>query len=233
MLSLLGLGFLIGMRHALEADHAAAVATLATKSQTVAATVKQGLIWGLGHTITLLLFGSIVLLLETVVPERLAHWLELAVGVMLLGLGLDVLRKMTKERIHFHAHQHSNQPPHFHAHSHVKGADHKDANHDHAHSKAFPYRALFIGFMHGMAGSAALILLTLQQAVSPLLGILYIIIFGLGSMAGMAVLSIIIAIPLRFSAQSATWLHNGLQGCVGSMTVILGAFVIYSTGLLF
>jgi high-affinity nickel permease len=76
MSSLLGLGFLVGMRHGIEVDHAAAVATLATKNHSVANTLKQGLTWGLGHTITLLLFGSMVCLLESAVPERLVNWLE-------------------------------------------------------------------------------------------------------------------------------------------------------------
>ena len=105
MVSLLGLGFLVGMRHAVEADHAAAVATLATQNHSVANTLKQGLTWGLGHTITLLLFGSMVFLLEAAVPERLANWLELAVGVILVGLGGDVLRKITMGRFHAHVHQ--------------------------------------------------------------------------------------------------------------------------------
>lgn len=230
MFVMLEIGFLIGMRHALEADHAAAVAALATRSQSVGATIKQGLTWGLGHTITLLLFGSMVFLMEAVVPERLANGLELAVGIMLLGLGLDVLHKMTKTRVHFHVHQHSNQVPHFHAHSHRREADHNDVDHEHAHSKKFPYRALFVGFMHGMAGSAALILLTLQETISPFHGIMYIAVFGLGSMVGMAALSIVIAIPLRYSPCFTSWLHNGLQGFIGTATIILGVMVIYTTG---
>jgi len=88
---------------------------------------------------------------------------------MLLGLGFDVLRKIAKERFHFHVHQHANHAPHFHAHAHKNGFDHKDSTHQHVHLKGFSYRALFVGFMHVMAGSAALILLRLQQSsVSPL-----------------------------------------------------------------
>ena len=230
MLSLLGLGFLIGIRHALEADHAAAVATLATRSQSVAHTVKQGLTWGLGHSLTLLLFGSIVFLLEIAVPERLAHWLELGVGIMLLGLGLDVIWKLFKGRVHFHVHEHPHHGRHFHAHSHAGEPERQAFNHEHTHRQTFPYRAMFIGFMHGMAGSAALILLTLQQSISPLMGLLYIVIFGLGSMAGMALLSVVIAIPLRYSARTVTWFHHGLQGCIGMATIALGLWVIHSSG---
>lgn len=230
MFSLLGLGFLIGMRHAMEADHAAAVATLATKSQSMANTVKQGLTWGLGHPITLLFFGSMVLLLEAAVPERLADWLELAVGVMLVGLGGDVLRNIIQGRIHVHVHQHPHQSPHIHAHSHQGESDHRTTDHHHTHSPAFPYRALSVGLMHGMAGSAALILLTLQQAVPPLQGIIYITTFGLGSILGMATLSIVIAIPLRYSSCSISWLHNGLQGSISAVTIAIGPMLIYTTG---
>lgn len=230
MVSVLGLGFLVGMRHAIEADHAAAVATLATENHSVANTLKQGLTWGLGHTITLLLFGSMVFLLEAAVPEQLATWLELAVGVMLVGLGSDVLRKIIQGRIHIHVHQHPHQPPHVHSHSHRGEINHQTMDHHHSHSTAFPYRALFVGLMHGMAGSAALILLTLQQTVSPLQGIIYIATFGLGSMLGMATLSMVIAIPLRYSSRSISWLHNGLQVSIGAITIVLGLMLIYMTG---
>ena len=232
MLTLLGFGFLVGMRHAFEADHAAAVATLATKSQSITHTIQQGMVWGIGHTLTLALFSSLIFFLEGVVPEHFAQGLEFLVGCMLVGLGIDVLRKIIKERIHFHIHQHQNQGPHFHAHSHKGEAVHTPSTHHHVHPQGFPYRALMVGFMHGMAGSAALIILTLQTTLSPLTGLIYIAVFGLGSIAGMAVLSCVIAIPLHYSARSFTWLHNGLQGCVGVITIILGATMLFQTGAL-
>jgi hypothetical protein len=230
MLTLLGFGFLVGMRHAFEADHAAALATLATKSQSISHTIKQGVVWGFGHTLTLLLFSSLVFLLGSVVPEHFVQGLEFLVGCMLVGLGIDVLRKFIKERIHFHVHQHSDQAPHFHAHSHKGESVHTSSTHDHAHPQGFPYRALFVGLMHGMAGSAALILLTLQTTLSPVTGLIYIVVFGLGSIAGMATLSLVIALPLQYTTPSLTWLHNGLQGCIGIITVTLGVTIIYSTG---
>ncbi len=230
MLMLLGIGFLVGMRHALEADHVAAVATLATNSRSVSHSVRQGMVWGVGHTLTLLLFSSLVLLGGSIIPERLAQWLELLVGCMLVGLGIDVFRKLIKERIHFHVHQHADQAPHFHAHSHEGESLHTPSRHDHNHPQGFPYRALFVGLMHGMAGSAALIVLTLQTQLSPLTSLLYVVLFGLGSIAGMAALSLAIALPFRYASPSLTWFHNGLQGCIGTMTIILGASIIYSTG---
>lgn len=230
MLSILGLGFLMGMRHACEADHAAAVASLATRSGSIAQTVKQGMVWGLGHTLTLLIFSSLVLMLGSIIPERYAQGLELMVGVMLVGLGIDVFRRMRKNRIHFHVHQHPDVPPHFHAHGHTEPAHPDNSSHDHAHG--FPYRALLIGLMHGMAGSAALILLTLNTTLSASQAIIYILLFGVGSTIGMGLLSLIMAIPFWYSARSLTWLHNGLQACVGVMTTILGVLMALSSGLL-
>lgn len=228
MLSILGLGFSMGMRHACEADHAAAVASLATRSGSIAQTVKQGMVWGLGHTLTLLIFSSLVLMLGSIIPERFAQGLELMVGVMLGGLGIDVFRRMRKNRIHFHIHQHPDLPPHFHAHGHTEPAHPYHTSHDHAHG--FPYRALLVGLMYGMAGSAALILLTLNTTLSASQAIIYILLFGVGSTIGMGLLSLIMAIPFWYSARSLTWLHNGLQACVGVMTTILGVLMALSSG---
>ncbi|MEO8324318.1 MAG: urease accessory protein [Nitrospirota bacterium] len=168
----------------------------------MANTLKQGLTWGLRHTITLLLFGSMVFLLKAAVPERLANWLELAVGVMLVGLGSDMLRKIIQGRIHVHVHQHPHQPPHVHAHFHREEINHPRTKHHHSHSTTFPYRALFVRLMHGMAGSAPLILLTLHQTVSPLQGTISIATFGVKSMVGRATISMVITIPLRYSSRS-------------------------------
>lgn len=231
MLTLLGLGFALGMRHALEADHAAAVASLALRSRSLSHTIRQGLAWGIGHTLTLLLFSSVVLILGLVIPEQFAEALECAVGVMLIGLGFDVLRRMWKERIHFHIHQHPDEPPHFHAHAHHTRESHAaPMAHRHVHPSGFPYRALLVGLMHGMAGSAALIVLTLQTVISPADAISYILMFGLGSTLGMGLFSLVMAIPLWYSPHSLTWLHQGFQTCVGILTALLGFFVIYQHG---
>ena len=230
-ISLLSLGFLLGMRHALEADHMAAVASLATRSTSVSDTVRQGAVWGMGHTLTLFVFGSMVLLMDSMIPQRLAQGLEFAVGVMLVLLGIDVLRRVIHERVHFHVHRHDNDSCHFHAHSHA-GEEGHPAIHRHLHPTrtAFPLRALFVGVMHGMAGSAALILLTLQTVDSPWTGMFYIALFGFGSIAGMAALSAVIAVPLRYSASGLTRLHHGLQIVIGSVTLVVGSMMVYEIG---
>ena len=229
--SLLLLGFVIGMRHAVEADHVAAVSSLATRAGSVKETIRQGTAWGIGHTVTLFLIGSFVLLVDTLVPARVAAALELLVGLMLVGLGADVIRRLVRERVHFHLHRHGDGTTHFHAHSHAGETRHDQARHEHHHHGRLPIRALLVGLMHGMAGSAALILLTLQTVSSPWTGLLYIALFGLGSTLGMAVLSAVIAVPLRYSARGVTWLHSGLQATVGIATIAIGARLIYLNGL--
>lgn len=229
MLNLLLLGLFLGLRHALEADHVAAVASLSNSKQSLSASIKQGAAWGIGHTITLFIFGSIVIFMDTVIPDSLARKLELAVGVMLILLGADVLRRMIRSKVHFHSHLHADGNTHFHAHSHAgqQLSQHQNLNHKHQHSKAFPLRALLIGLMHGMAGSAAVILLTFDAGTSPLQGMLYILLFGIGSMLGMALLSLVISLPLRMFAKQLTWVHNGFQLLVGCLTIGLGIFILF------
>lgn len=230
---LLLLGFLIGMRHALEADHVAAVASLATKTTSVKSAIKQGAVWGLGHTITLFLFSTIVILTDSIIPEDFASGLEFVVGIMLVFLGSDVIRRLIRDKIHFHSHQHDNEITHFHAHKHTNKQKHADSAHNHEHASGFPIRALYVGLMHGMAGSAALIILTLQSVNSVTTGLFYILMFGIGSIIGMAALSVIIAIPLRHSAKGLTWLNNGLQAVIGIATIALGSTLIYDIGIPF
>ena len=226
MSSILLLGLLLGMRHALEGDHVAAVASLASRRPSLRHAVIQGAVWGLGHTVTLFLACSAVLFLDRLIPERVAQALEAAVGLMLIALGVDVLRRLRRDRVHFHVHRHADGAAHLHAHSHRGETHHHDPRHHrHEHPDGFPLRALGVGMMHGLAGSAALILLTLESATSPAIGLLYVALFGLGSIAGMALLSAAIAVPLQWSARGATWLHNGLQGAVGVVTITIGALL--------
>jgi len=230
--SILALGFLLGLRHATDADHVAAVATLATRSPSLAHTIAQGVAWGTGHTLTLMLFGGAVLVLGAVVPEQAARALELAVGVMLVLLGADALYRLRRERIHFHTHRHADGVGHFHAHSHRgEGGPHDAARHEHRHPQGFPGRALIVGMMHGMAGSAALVLLSLEALRSPTWGLVYIAIFGLGSILGMAVLSVAIAVPLRLTSHRLGRAYHGLSAAVGLATVALGCWIVLRTGL--
>ena len=227
MFGILGLGFLLGMQHALEADHIAAVSSLAARRSNVGDIVKHGLTWGLGHTLTLFVFAGAAILLGHAIPEHVARPLETAVGVMLVGLGAHVLWRLWRDRVHFHQHGHDDGSRHIHLHSHAKDtAPHR--HNAHAHQHGFRWRSLFVGLMHGMAGSAALLVLAVSQVANPVYGIFYVLLFGVGSMLGMAALSSVIAVPLAVSARWLTWANRGLQGAVGIVTISIGAGTIYS-----
>lgn len=188
--------------------------------------------WGTGHTLTLMLFGGAVLVLGLALPARAAQALELAVGVMLVVLGADVLYRLWRKRVHFHAHRHADGVAHFHAHSHQdEGAPHDPARHEHRHPRGFPGRALLVGMVHGMAGSAALILLSLEALRSPAWGLVYIAIFGLGSILGMAALSVAIAVPLRLTSRHLIRAYDGLSAAVGLATLVLGCYIVYRIGI--
>lgn len=225
MTGLLALGFLVGMRHALEADHLAAVATLVTRSRGVAAALAHGIAWGLGHTVTLFAVGALVILLDVALTERVAHGFEAAVGVMLVALGVDVIRRVRRGRLRARARHR------------VDGASEEpardaEAGHDRsADGRArLPVRAMLIGLMHGLAGSAALILVTAGSAPTAAAGLGYMGLFGLGSMVGMALVSAAIAVPLHRYARPLTWMHDGLHGAVGAVSVGLGVMVLVGSG---
>ena len=228
MFGILGLGFLLGMQHALEADHIAAVSSIAARRTQIGDIVRHGLTWGLGHTLTLFVFAGAALLLGHAIPEQVARPLETAVGIMLVGLGAHVLWRLWRDRVHFHTHGHGDGTVHVHAHSHAgETVAHISASHAHAHG--FRWRTLLVGLMHGMAGSAALLVLTMSQASSPAVGLGYVALFGIGSMVGMGALSTVIAVPLAVSARWLTWANRGLQGAVGIVTIAIGLTTIYET----
>jgi ABC-type nickel/cobalt efflux system permease component RcnA len=230
MLGIIGLGFLLGMQHALEVDHVAAVSSIAARRSNVADIVKHGLTWGLGHTVTLFVFAGAALALGRAIPDNLASPIETAVGVMLVGLGGHVLWRLWRDRVHFHKHRHEDGTVHLHVHSHAgETVAHARAPHSHAHG--FRWRTLFVGLMHGMAGSAALLVLTVAQAPSVAIGLGYVALFGIGSMIGMGALSTVIAVPLALSARWLTWANQGLQGAVGLITMAIGFRTIVETAL--
>ena len=219
--SLLVVGFLLGVRHALDPDHLASVATISTSSRTLLDGLKQGGAWGMGHTVTLLLFGGAALVLGLAVPEGLALFLEFAVGLMLVLLGADVLRRIMQERIHVHRHEHDDGASHLHVHLHPQ-VD----RHEHSHSPLIPLRALMVGLMHGLAGSAALLLLTVASAPSIISGIVYILVFGFGSILGMALLSIVIALPLRLSSNRFERTQKNFRLGIGIVTIFIGLSIV-------
>lgn len=219
-LSLLFVGLLLGLRHALEADHVAAVASLATRNASWREAVRVAAAWGLGHAGTLFVFGAVLVLLGAQLPEGVAIALEAAVGVMLVVLGVDVLRRIRRRRIHFHVHAHGAADRHVHLHSHEHGH-----GHDHPHPHRSSLRALIVGCVHGLAGTAGLVLLAVPAMSSGAQALGYLAVFGAGTIAGMIGFSLAIAVPLRFTARRLRRTTMAIELLLGATNVGLGLWI--------
>ncbi len=226
MITVLALGLLFGIRHAVDADHLAAVATLAVRSRSGSELVRVGIAWGLGHAATLFTVGAVVLIAGVGLGERFAHLIEIAVGIMLIGLGADVVRSAVVNRVHIHRHRHGDHTEHVHIHAHPGGGDHDRSDHRHAHDRALPRRAAIVGLVHGLAGSAALVLVALGTAGTLAVGLAYLAVFGLGSSLGMAALSCAVAVPLRSFGGIRPRTLTRLGVAAGLVSVTVGALVI-------
>ena len=227
MSTILLLGLLMGMQHALEADHVAAVSSIVCRDRSARRILRHGAVWGLGHSVTLIAVAGLVLATGLAMGDAVAAWLEGAVGAMLILLGLHVLYRLIRDRVHFHTHRHDSGTVHLHAHSHAgQSAPRHGFGHEHEHPRGLPVRTLLVGMMHGLAGSAVLVVLTASTGGDPLTGLLYVLLFGAGSIAGMAALSALIAIPLAWTARTLTTANRLLQGAVGVATVGLGVVVM-------
>jgi hypothetical protein len=211
--SLVALGFVLGLRHATEADHLAAIATIVTQRRSLLSSLLVGASWGVGHTLALLLAGVGVLLLRYQMTDRMAHALELCVGMMLVFLGANVLRTL--------AHRGAS-----HSHDHAAVASH-------SHAEAWlVVRPLLVGMVHGLAGSAPLLLLTLAVVSSPLAAFLYIAVFGVGSIMGMAIMSVLLSVPAHFTMEHFAPANLAVRGLSGLFSVGLGLFIMYENGVL-
>jgi len=230
MVSFLILGFLIGMSHALEADHLAAVGALATsKHSSSRKLVFLGASWGMGHTTTLLLLSSLVLFFGYVLSARLAAGMEFIVGTMLVLLGVHVIWKMRRAKLHFHIHQHGDGNQHLHAHSHA-GASVEHLKDPHKHKHGFSLRAYLVGLAHGAAGSAGLIALTAAATRDVATGLTYVLVFGIGSIFGMALLTYAVSWPMRLSEQTAGRFFTIVQGAIATFAIYIGTSVMIENG---
>lgn len=225
--AILGFGFLIGLKHATEADHLAAVSTIVSERKSLWSSALIGGIWGVGHTISLFIAGIFVLLLNFQISERTERILEFCVGIMLTFLGLNVLRKLLKGgKLHFHAHEHG---AHEHVHPHIHGLGQADEGGTH-HGLKFSPRALMIGMIHGLAGSAALMIAVIPLIESKTIGLLYIIIFGAGSVGGMMLMSLLVGLPFHFTALRFNRFNYVLQSVAGLFSLAWGLYIIYEKG---
>lgn len=219
ILSVLSVGFALGLQHAIEADHLAAVSTIVSEKKSLLTASLVGGLWGLGHTISLFMVGAIVIFLKVQISESVESKLEAIVGGMLILLGLNALRKLSMAKeIHVHAHDHGERE-HLHLHSH---GDKAEASHH-----RFSPRSVVIGMVHGLAGSAALMLLILPTIPSPAVALLYILIFGVGSIGGMMAMSLLIGLPFHFTANRFDFLNKGIRLCAGLFSFGLGIYIVY------
>jgi high-affinity nickel permease len=218
--SILVFGFLLGLKHATEADHLAAVSTIVSEKKNLFASSIVGGLWGIGHTISLLVVGLVVIFLKLQISEQLEARLEAGVGVMLVLLGLNALRNLyLTKNAHVHTHEHEGHA-HLHTHSHDKKPNEK------WHHNLSP-RSVIIGMIHGLAGSAALMLLIVPNIKSPFVAVLYILIFGAGSIGGMMLMSFIFGLPFHFTATNLVSFNKVIRFAAAVFSFGLGLSIIY------
>jgi high-affinity nickel permease len=220
-MTMLGLGFLLGMRHALDADHVAAVSTMLAQRPDLRRSGFIGLCWGCGHTAVLLAVGLAVLTLKITIPDAVAQAFESVVGVMLVALGLALAVTLYREQWHLHAHEHDGAR-HVHLHSHRLGEDH---THRHAWRDSLP--PLMVGMVHGLAGSAALMLVVLSAVHTFWEGIAYILLFGIGSILGMVVLGMLISLPFFFSVSLGRYAQVAVRGLASVGSIGFGIAILF------
>lgn len=225
----MGLGFAVGIQHAFEPDHIAAVSTQVLKSKIAQKSVKHlfkesitkssllGAIWGAGHTTTLVMMGLLVYALAITVRDSIFLGLEFVVGMMLVLLGITTI--FNKKIEHKHPHQHKDGTIHFDEH------DHADSEHRHKH------KSYVIGLVHGLAGSGSLVVLTAATLdnVGMVLG--FIAIFGVGSMIGMVLIGSMMGVPLAFGNRIML-IQKIFRYVAGTFSLIIGFNIMYQIGII-
>jgi sulfite exporter TauE/SafE len=228
---LLVLGFGLGLKHATEPDHLAAVSTIVSDRKNVWSSSIIGALWGVGHTLSLLLAGILVIWLRFEISEWTSNLLEFCVALMLIGLGIDALRKLYRGgQLHWHIHEHGGLK-HAHPHIHDKAAVHNKAEQTKTHhGLKLGRRPLIIGMVHGLAGSGALMLLILSTVTSRTLGITYILVFGIGSIGGMMAMSMLVGLPFHLTTNRFARLDQFLRFAAAAFSLGFGCFLAYEIG---
>jgi ABC-type nickel/cobalt efflux system permease component RcnA len=264
--SLLLFGFLLGVRHATDADHVVAVTTIVSRQRALGGSALIGAVWGAGHTLTLLAVGGAIILFGVVVPPRLGLAMEFAVGLMLVALGVltltgvgRVIREVTvphaagvlADGSHPHRHRSFGAQVHDghayacagHAHSHPRrhgGEDHGPrgnqaplARPDRSLGRAALdrwLRPLLVGLVHGLAGSAAVTFLVLTLVPEPAWAVAYLLVFGAGTVAGMTLITVVLAAPFAFTSARLPHFNWGLRVASGLLSFAFGLFLVYEIG---
>jgi hypothetical protein len=259
LLSLLAVGFFLGMRHATDADHVVAIATIVTRERSLKSAATIGALWGVGHMVTVSAVGCAIILFGVVIPPRIGLAMEFAVGIMLVVLGLFTLAAVAKQAREalalqlLHDHQkggpaHANGHVHTHVHgdyvhAHAHGHGHQGhGHHEHANPQAWldrhfarlglyqTVRPVVIGVVHGLAGSAAVALLVLTAIRDPLWGLVYLLVFGIGTICGMMVITAVIAAPFALGAARLPAISTAVRACAGVLSLGFGMFLMYHIG---
>jgi hypothetical protein len=252
-LAILIVGFVLGMRHATDPDHVIAVSTIVSRERSIPKAALIGILWGCGHTITIVAVGAAIIVFGLAIPTRVGLTMEFSVGLMLILLGvLNLTGAMNwigqkfspahpkVEGEHAHLHEH-NSHLHLHWHSHGAGGEHHAASLTPPARLRVPFarlgvfhtlRPLFVGIVHGLAGSAAVALLVLSTIRDPLWAILYLLIFGVGTIAGMMLITTAIALPFSLAGYQFAWLNKGLITASGVVSLGFGLFICYHIGMI-
>jgi ABC-type nickel/cobalt efflux system permease component RcnA len=227
LIGLLGLGLILGLRHALDPDHIAAVTTIVSESRSFRRSSLIGTFWGLGHTMSLLIAGVLVIALKVQISDRVTLWMEFAVALMLILLGLKAMLKPLRGwRIHVHQHAHGGSS-HHHLHLHHPSEQY---THQHRHLMRAGARPFLVGMVHGLAGSAALMILVLATIPSAVAGLIYVGVFGFGSVGGMLIMSSLISLPFVFAKKYFKVLGEVMQLTVGLSSVAFGLIMAWQIG---
>ena len=229
----LGLGFLLGLKHATDADHVVAVSTIVSEYRNAWRGIWIGASWGLGHTTPLLIVGTGILLLKGAVADQyegFAPILEFGVGIMLVLLGLQVFWKLRRGNLHMHEHM-KEEKPHVHIHSHDPEEEIVEKTAHHFFNPGKPFfrlKSYLVGTVHGLAGSAAVMLAVLAtDAVSSFwIGVWYILLFGFGTILSMGVLTLLIGIPFAVSGQFQR-INTAIAGVAATLSIALGGLLMY------
>jgi len=237
LLAVLSLGFFLGMRHATDADHVVAVSTIVSREKRIGSAAIIGGMWGLGHTVTILFVGAGIILFTLVIPPRLGLSMEFSVGLMLILLGSVNLRGFKKQMDEASepkaeagamVHDGNGSLPHAHGAA-DSSVDFMDARF--GRWKFYQLaRPLVVGLVHGMAGSAAVALLVLATLHNTHWAVAYLVIFGVGTIAGMMVITIAMASALRYAGSRSAWINRRLALATGFVSVAFGMFIVYQMG---
>jgi high-affinity nickel-transport protein len=236
--AVLGLGLMFGLKHATEVDHIVAVSTIVSEHRNLFRAALVGGIWGMGHTVSLIAVGVVVLVLRIAVPGYVSSWLEFGVALMIIGLGVIALVRALRRRPDTHLHRHTHDGlahKHLHFHEGAKehsGIDNREQSGKHSHAVSrVGFKPLLVGAMHGLAGSGALTVLVLTQIPSVTLGLFYLAVFGIGSSFGMLLMSFLVGLPFALSSRRLGGVHYGLQTVAGALSVAFGFWYAYETGI--